>query len=292
MHLEIPTSPDFSFSETLRAHGWRRLLPFGWEEETQTLERVERLADGRVVLLRVRADEGKLLVAVSEDADTAEVIILVRRMLQLDLPIDAFHQFCRERPELCHIPVQRQGRMLISPTVWEDVCKVILTTNTTWVQTQAMTARIVNAYGSPLPSDPARSAFPTPAQIAAVPFDDFAACARLGYRAGAVHRLAGEIHTGALDLEALRDPQMDTATLWKRLLALRGVGPYAGACLLLYLGRPERVNADSWARMLLGKELGRPVSDKEVHDFFARYGEWRGLAYNFYPWREAEETAV
>ena len=175
--------------------------------------------------------------------------------------------------------------MLVSPTVWEDTVKVICTTNTTWAQTIAMVGRIVNAYGSPWTTDPTRHAFPTPQQIAAVPFDEFAATAKLGYRNAAVHSLAVDIAERKLDLESLRDTDLDSQTLWKRLLALRGVGPYAASCLLLYLGRPERVNADSWARMLLGKELGRPVTDKDVHDFFAPYGEWRGLVYNFYGWR-------
>ena len=57
---------------------------------------------------------------------------------------------------------------------------------------------------------------------------------------------------------------------------------------MLYLGQPEHVNADSWARMLLSKELGRPVTDKEVLAFFEGHGEWRGLVYNFYPWREQQ----
>ncbi len=151
-----------------------------------------------------------------------------------------------------------------------------------------MTARIVNAYGSPWPNDPARRAFPTPAQIAAVPFEDFAATAKLGYRNAAVYELAVAISTNQLDLEALRDPGLDTPGLWKRLLALRGVGPYAASCLMIYLGRYGRVNVDSWARTLVAKESGRAVTDKDVHDFFAPYGEWQALAYHFFPWREEE----
>ena len=286
MELLISAPPDFSFIETVGAHGWRRLLPFVWEDATRTLERTEQLTDGRVVGLSLRAAEAGLAVRVSEDADAAEIAGRVRRMMQLDLPLDAFHRFCTARPELCHIPARKQGRMLCAPTVWEDCCKVILTTNTTWTQTQAMTARIVNTFGPPLPSEPSRRAFPTPPQVAAVPPDEFAAHARLGYRAAAVHGLAVGLADGMTDLEALRDPTLDTQTLWTRLLALRGVGPYAAACLMLYLGRPERVNADSVARTLLSQELGRPVTDKEVHAFFEGYGPWRGLVYNFYPWKQ------
>ncbi len=49
--------------------------------------------------------------------------------------------------------------------------------------------------------------------------------------------------------------------------------------------RGEHINVDSWARTLVGKELGRPVTDAEVHAFFEDYAPWRGLAYSFYNWR-------
>jgi len=162
--------------------------------------------------------------------------------------------------------------------------KVVLTTNTTWAQTKSMTARVVSLYGTPLPTHPPRCAFPKPAQIASVPLADFAEAARLGYRAASIHTVAVQIAQGLLNLEAWRDPALPTPDLWRQMLALPGIGPYAASCLMLYGGRPERVNSDSVARALLARELGRPVSDKDVHAFFAPYGQWQGLVYNFYPW--------
>ena len=37
---------------------------------------------------------------------------------------------------------------------------------------------------------------------------------------------------------------------------------------------------------MVGRELGRPVTDKEVHAFFDEFGEWKALAYHFYPWKD------
>lgn len=163
--------------------------------------------------------------------------------------------------------------------------KVIATVNTTWAQTIAMTTRLVEHFGAPLPSDPNLHAFPTPQRLAAVPFDEFAARARMGYRNAYVHAIATRITNGEIDLEAWQEENLTAEELRKRLLSLPGIGPYGAACLMLYLGKPEHVNADSWARMLLSKELGRPVTDKEVLAFFAHYGQWRGLVYNFYAWK-------
>ena len=291
MLASIPTPSDFSFSETLSAHGWRRLAPFTWDEAEQTLERVEELQTG-VVLLRLRDLESRVLVDIPghvewNDTTEAEVVGRVQRMLQLDLPIDGFHTYCASHSELAHIAGCRRGRMLRCPTLFEDTLKVIATSNTTWAQTIAMSARLVEHFGAPRPGDPARRAFPTPARIAAVPFDEFAAKARMGYRNAYVHGLATAIADGTLELEGWQDKTLTADVLRKRLLSLPGIGPYGAACLMLYLGKPEHVNADSVARAALGKELGRAVTDKDVHTFFEEHGGWRGLVYNFYPWRDA-----
>lgn len=290
MNFLLPVPSDFSFLETIDAHGWRALLPFVWNAESATLARIERLNDGRVVRLTLCEESPHALrVTISEPADEAEIAARVRRMLQLDLSLADFHAYCAARSELDHIPARRQGRLLRCPTLWEDVVKVILTTNTTWTQTKAMNARLIAHFGTSYPTEPDQRAFPTPQQIAAVSPEVFAEKAKLGYRAPAVHHLATTITQGEFDLEGLQTAEWDSPTLWKRLLALRGVGPYAASCLMLYLGRGERVNVDSWARTLVGKELGRPVTDAEVHAFFEPYGTWRGLVYTFYAWRASPD---
>lgn len=285
MRVHVPTSPDFSFEETISAHGWRRLLPFVWHEEAQTLERTEELHDGRVVQLSIQGSKTHLAVEIRGDGNEEDITARVRRIFQMDVPLAYFHAFCAARPELAHIPASKQGRLLRCSTLFEDAVKVIATSNTTWAQTIAMTARLAEHFGAPLPQANENHAFPTPQRIAAVPFEEFAAKARMGYRNAYVHAIATSIASGELNLEAWQDEDLTADALRKRLLSLPGIGPYGAACLMLYLGRPEHVNADSWARMLLTKELGRPVTDKEVHAFFENYGEWRGLVYNFYPWK-------
>ena len=123
MLIQIPVPNDFSFRETLSAHGWRRLLPFVWHEDAQTLERTEELADGRVVRLTIRSDDAHVFVDVEGDGDEADIRARIRRMLQTDVPLADFYAFCAARPNLAHIPDVRQGRMLRGSTLWEDAVK-------------------------------------------------------------------------------------------------------------------------------------------------------------------------
>jgi len=290
VHLEIEPPEDFSFFETLNAHGWRRLAPFDCNDTTQTLHRAEQMPDGEVAQLTICMGEHSIHVEVDRDVDAGELHKRVRVMFQLDVPIHRFHHYCATETKLKHIPGRKQGRMLCSPSLWEDCCKVILTTNTTWNRTVGMTKRFVDTFGSASPADSDRKAFPTPQQIAVIEYEEFEAKARFGYRNQSLYALAQLITNGERDLETYRDPSIESKILWKELLGLRGVGPYAASCLMIYLGRYERVNVDSWARMMVSKELGRPVSDSEVHEFFAPYGEWSGLVYHFYPWKEDEPS--
>lgn len=277
MLIFIPTLPDFSFLETVSAHGWRQLLPFVWNEDALTLARTEEFSE-HLITLTISAADDAVQIETDRDCGEAELAARVSRMLQIDLPLTGFHAYCRTQPELTGIADCRRGRLLRSPTLWEDVVKVIATTNTTWAQTISMSARLVQEFGRK------GRAFPSAAEIAEVSLDDFAAKARMGYRAAYVHAIAVAIAEGSLELEAWQT-ELTADTLRRSLLSLPGIGPYGAACLLLYLGKPAHVNSDSVARTLLAKEIGQSVTDKDVHAFFKPHSEWQGLVYNFYPWK-------
>jgi N-glycosylase/DNA lyase len=176
--------------------------------------------------------------------------------------------------------------VLRSPTLFEDVLKTIATTNTTWGGTIRMIDALTKLYGQALPADPARRAFPTPERLAGVDADSLRAEVKLGYRAPYVLALAQDVASGALNLEALRDSDLPTPDLRKRLLAIKGVGAYAAANLLVILGRYDYIPVDSWAMSQVSREWydGRPVSEKEVNAAFERWGAWKGLAFWCWEW--------
>jgi len=74
--------------------------------------------------------------------------------------------------------------------------------------------------------------------------------------------------------------------LRKRLLAVKGVGAYAAANLLLLLGRYDYLPVDSWAIKMVSQEWhdGQPVTSADVERAFERWGQWKALAYNFWDW--------
>jgi 3-methyladenine DNA glycosylase/8-oxoguanine DNA glycosylase len=255
------------------------------------LVRVERLASGRVVELQIEGAIDGIAVEIDADLDEAErreVEAKVAWMLGLNQALSAFYALAREEPKLAHVEEKAQGRLLRSPTLFEDVVKTILTTNTAWSGTIRMAEALVSQFGPPLPEDPARHAFPTPEQLAAAGEGMLRSEARLGYRAPYVLALARAVASGDFDLEALKSTNLETAELRRRLLALKGVGEYAAANLLMLLERYDFLPVDSWALKLVSHEWhdGAPVSRAEVEAAFAHWGQWKGLAYWFWDWSD------
>ncbi|MFQ5344297.1 MAG: DNA-3-methyladenine glycosylase family protein, partial [Anaerolineae bacterium] len=279
----------FSLATVVRSHGWVRLAPFSEDEGAAGLTYIDRLGSGRVVEVRVQEAAGGVSVeadGLSSQAEQDEIAGKVTWMLGLDQDFSAFYALARDEPKLAHVEERAQGRLLRSPTLFEDTVKTILTTNTTWAGTIRMVARLVAGFGDPLPADPTRRTFPTPAQLAATNAETLRSEAGLGYRAPYVVELAQAAASGDLDLESLKAADIPTAELRKRLLAIKGVGAYAAANLLMILGRYDFVPVDSWALKMVSREWhgGEPVGKAEVEAAFERWGEWKGLAYWFWNW--------
>lgn len=289
MDFQLPACPPFSFAAVVNSHGWRQLAPFSGDRDG--LRYILRLTSGRVIELNLTgAGDG---VGVSADGDgspaeQAEIAATVAWMLGLEQDLSPFYEMARHEPKLAGAAAEAKGRILRSATLFEDVVKTILTTNTAWTSTKRMVANVVNLCGDPLPADPARRAFPTPASIAASDEATLRQEARLGYRAPAVLELAQRVASGAFDLEALRDADLPTPELRRRLLAIKGVGPYAAANLLMLLGRYDAIPIDSWALSQVAREWhgGAAIGPAEVEAAFARWGAWKGLVYWFWQWTD------
>ncbi len=290
--LTVTAPPPLAFAETVTAHGWCALAPNAWDATLQEYRRVERLRTGQVVHLTARSAGagGAPAIAVRVlhadglgEAEREEIISGLRRSFRLDEDLAPFYALCRERGAPWEEMAAGLGRVLRSPTVWEDLVKTICTTNVQWGGTVGMVRRLVEAYGAPLAGNPTLRAFPSPAAVAATEPEAFAATVRMGYRAPYVHALASQIAIGALDAEALADPALATAALRKRLLRIKGVGPYAAATLLMLLGHYDELPLDTVFRSFVrGKYFGgAEVSDGEARAVYADWGQWRYLAYWF-----------
>ena len=278
-------------ARTLNSHGFVDLPPMQPDPGYRALELTLPTRRGRP--RRVRIEPGRtaharvtiLGPAVSEPV-VAELLASVRHVLRLDADLSTFYAVAAGDPELAWATTGA-GRMVRSPTVFEDVVKTICTTNCTWSATVRMVHAIVLHLGEPAagPSvdGPWGRAFPTPAAMADAGERFFRDVARAGYRGTYLLQLARSVAEGDLDLEwfGRAGPEdLPDAELETRLLALPGVGPYAAAHVMMTLSRYHRLILDSWTRPKYARLTGRKaVTDRTIERRFRRYGPYAGLAF-------------
>src|SRR3990172_775104 len=296
MQFDLPARPPFHFLSVVNSHGWLQLAPFAFDAETSSLGYSDQLSNGRVLEYRLTETAGGVTVNTGKLTKTeqAEVTEHVTWMLGLDMDFSAFYAASRHEPKLVQAEKLARGRVLRSATLFEDVVKTILTTNTLWSATKRMNLNLINQYGPALASSDGQTekrAFPSPAQIAASSPEVLREAVRVGYRAPAIYELAVRVASGELDLESLRTSDLPTLELRKELLTIKGVGPYAAANLLLILGRSDFIPIDSWALKLVSHEWykGDPITAKEVEKRFEKWGEFKGLAFWFWDWKYNEQ---
>lgn len=282
--FSLPAPVGFNFHSTIWSHGWYQLPPFAYDEAQSLLERIHQLNDGRVLHLKLspNADHSAVQVTVEGlsgtlDAQTeTEIALAVSRILSLDQDLQHFYEWLRDKPQYAWVRQRGAGRMMACPTVWEDLAKTLLTTNTTWNMTKQMCARLCS-LGTPYSYSDGRTAFPTPQRIAAMSPDELSEKVRAGYRNAYLHELATAIASG-LDVETWH-ANGDGAALYKHVRGLKGFGDYAAGSIVRLLGRHDRLSIDSVAReayQALTRSDSKPT-DAEIRAYYDQYGEWRGL---------------
>lgn len=276
---------------TLNSHGFVDLPPMRPDADYRGVEMTLRPRRGRP--RRVRIEPGtkaharvRILGLPPSDAVTEDLFGTVRHVLRMDADLSPFYAAAASDPELAWVTTGA-GRMVQSPTVFEDVVKTVCTTNCTWSATVRMVHAIVQHLGEPAAGAPADGpwgrAFPTPDVVAEAGEAFFRDVARAGYRGAYLVALSRSIAEGDLDLEwfgRASAAELPDEELEERLLALPGVGPYAAAHIMMTLGRYHRLILDSWTRPTYAKKVGRKVvTDAAIQRRFRRYGVYAGLAF-------------
>jgi 3-methyladenine DNA glycosylase/8-oxoguanine DNA glycosylase len=267
--------PQIHFPTLLFGHGWIFLDPNQTSDDDSTLIRTLLLASGNRVQVRIgpnRLLRGTAAAPLSA-ADRSQIEQLCQRMLRLDEDLSAFQESCQGDPILDFVHRTRAGRLLRSPTVFEDVVKTLCTTNCSWSNTKNMVGHLCRLAGGVFPDAPT---------LAALGPDRLRSECRLGYRADYVHTFAQRVAAGQLAPESwLADPH--APHVHEQLKSIRGAGPYAVHHILMLLGRYDLIPVDSEVRQWIEHThfRGRHVPPKRLLKRYDRFAPWQFLAYKF-----------
>ncbi len=290
--LRIPISFPFNFHSVLNSHGWVDLLPNTYNPVIPSFSRVEELPSGKVIFMTVSVEtagvdqEVIITVIASHKLDSRDKEYLTARvshMLRLDEDFSGFYDLCEKKGGSWGGVSQGIGRLLRSPNLFEDLVKVICTTNIQWGGTKRMIRELVDAFGRPMDGSPEQKTFPSHAAIASIPFNEFQQQVRLGYRAEYIHLLARQFAEGSLLPSDLQTEDIPTEVVRKKLLAIKGIGSYAAASTLMLLGRYDHIPVDTVFRQFMSQKYfkGNPFDLSEAISLYDDWGKWKYLAYWF-----------
>ncbi|HEX6126314.1 MAG TPA: hypothetical protein VFZ23_13150, partial [Pyrinomonadaceae bacterium] len=258
--LFLKTPPSFSFRHTVYSHGWSELRPFQLDDENWRLSYVFTPGgSGKPVTAVVHESDNGLQIDVSGTRFNQEKVLRdVRHILRLDDPLEDFYGLTDGDERLRWVSSSNAGRLLRSPTVFEDMIKTLCTTNCSWGLTKNMVTNLVELLGEK--GVGGGRAFPTPEALASVPEKFYRDEIRAGYRSPYFAKLAEQVASGNLDPEYWLTTDIPTPELKKQIKSIKGFGDYAADNLLKLLGRYDGLALDSWLRSQFYKKHNRERS--------------------------------
>lgn len=281
MQITINPPTTFSFKRTAISHGWSELPPFEIDLNNWTLTRVLDPGGGKPVTVTISDADGAVKIETRGKLGkpaAARVAAEVRHMLRLDDDMSPFYECMTREADFAWIAEAGAGRLLRSPTVYEDLVKTVCTTNCSWGLTKKMVQGLVDNLGRE--TGDGRRNFPTAEAMAGESEKFYRDEVRAGYRASYLKELAERVASGSLDVESWLTSNLPTAELRREMKRVKGVGDYAAENLLKLVGRYDCLALDSWVRAQFARthNRGRATPDKKIEKHYSRFGEWRGLA--------------
>jgi len=280
--LTVQIPADFDFRMTVNSHGWYDLPPFGANESMTELRTVISLSKRKQVFVLVR-EQGSLLKISVENlvrltrTEKEKIKNIVRTMLRIGDSMDEFYALCRKESHLRWVPKRKAGRILRSPTVFEDVVKMMFTTNCSWALTKIQTEKLTKKLGTKITENV--FSFPAPDVVARKSEQWLRREISCGYRAPYLLELCRNLTNKKVEIESMRHSDLPTEELYWKLRSFKGIGHYAAGNILKLLGRYDYLGIDSWVRKRFSQihKNGRRVSDAAIEKHYDQYGKWRGL---------------
>jgi DNA-3-methyladenine glycosylase II len=247
-----------------------------------SLQRLLHPGGERVHVAVIQPAPGRVIFGAraSSEAAAAEGIRRMRFALGVDEDLRPFHDRFRNDPFIgAAVRANPAVRVRRRPFAWEALLGAITEQLIELERAMEIQRRLIRLL-SPRCERTGLRDVPTAAQVAGLAPARLESLDLAPKRALTLRRAAHEVATGRVDLEG----GMADEAIARRLRAIPGIGPWTVESLALYgLGRNDIVPAGDLGYIkLIGRlQTGRPRSYAEideVREFFAPYGEWKGLA--------------
>jgi len=287
--VTLPVPAPFNFEAVIITHGWFQLPPFYWDDQTKTLNWAVKCDDASPILVKISQDQSagkkkkpEATLVLPDDAEEqiqAEVIRRFRHVFNLDLNLTEFYRICTQYPILDQVFARGMGRLMRGESLYEDVFKSICGTNVQWRQAVKM-IQAISQLGDAVPNTDYH-VHPTPVQVLNAGEAFLKEVGRVGYRSGYLLQLCERFANGESDALRVERGEMTYEELKKYFLSFKGIGKVTARYLMALYGHFDELAVDSLviSYMTARHFNGVRPTEKQVEDFYAKFGRWRYLAY-------------
>lgn len=282
--LTIQAPSDFVLSRDVCSYGYFLLAPNHWDVDRQHMLRVLEFDDSPSLCTidqqsdRIRARFDRTL----DRAEQADARAQITRMLCLNTSKSEIKAFHKVDPRWKKSGV---GRLVRSPTLFEDVIKTVTSCNVTWPSTVNMNRRLCEVCGRKSASGV--PGFPTAKKLARTRVGTLRGRCRVGYRDQRIIDLAKLFTKGHINEHWLQHEGTDDE-VFKFLITLPGIGPYAAGNIMQLMGRYSRLALDTESIRHAKNVLGMTGTDnelmKELKAHYEPFGEHKFRSYWFELW--------
>jgi len=297
--LTIRVPSDYVLRRDACSYGYFLLEPNHWDAKREVVWRALDLESGPALLMVMqplvdgRRKPGSPLAMLADRGlsrrERNQATQQLTRMLRLDEGREVIRDYHRVDPRWKRLG---RGRLMRSPSFFEDVIKTVTSCNVTWPSTVSMNRRLCEVLGKKAGGSPGPSvlpySFPSAKKVARARPAMLRARCRVGYRDQRIVDLAGMFASGEIDPEWFEDPGTADQAIWDRLLELPGIGPYAAANIMQLLGRYGRLPLDTESvrhgKMVLGMKGSDRAIMKAMHRHFEPFGPHAFRSYWFELW--------
>lgn len=294
--FSIKPPEDYELKRDFCSYGYFLLHPNFWDPRKLEFSRGLSLPSGPAHM-RVGQPGGRgrpLAVTASRalsKGDRDEARRQLSRVLRLDEDARAIGEFHGLDPRWLK---EGRGRLMRSPTLFEDVLKTVTSCNVTWPSTVHMNRRLCEVLGEPVEVGGEKlHTFPSAQRIARTRPETLRARCRVGYRDQRMVELARLFSPRGqkppeMDPAWFEDPATPDEAIHEQLLDLPGIGPYAAANIMQLLGRYGRLPLDTESvrhgKTVLGFKGSSARIMMKVHQHFAPFGAHAFRSYWFELW--------
>lgn len=281
--LRLATRGPFAGAELMAFLAMRAIPGVESVDDDGTYHRVLRLPAGpATVSLRAEADHVSARLLLAELRDLGPAVARCRRLLDLDADPTAIDEALGSDPLLAPLVDATPGRR--SPGAvdgTELLVRAIIGQQVSVAGARTVAGRVAAVLGDPLP-DPVLSAPSAPAGLA-IAFPDAAALAAADPTTFSMPRARGLALTEACRLvaegEVILDPGSDREETERRLLAVKGIGPWTTAYLAMRALSDPDVFLPTDLGVLRGlANLGGPSDPKAAASLAEAWRPWRSYA--------------